>query len=124
MSGSIQDQGPAAEIAPCALEGRYVLLRPLTLKDVDALAEIAFDPLLWASTMTLIADRNDLGAYVHQAVDGARAGTIVPFVTTVKDGNQVVGSTRFAAIDRTNRRAEIGWTWIARPWQRTFVNTE
>jgi RimJ/RimL family protein N-acetyltransferase len=27
-------------------------------------------------------------------------------------------------IDRTNRRVEIGSTWIAPPWQRTAVNTE
>ena len=37
---------------------------------------------------------------------------------------RVVGSTRFANIDRPNRRAEIGWTWIAPAWQRTVVNTE
>ena len=27
-------------------------------------------------------------------------------------------------IDRVNHRVEIGSTWIARPWQRTAVNTE
>ena len=27
-------------------------------------------------------------------------------------------------IDRTNRRVEIGWTWVAPEWQRTAVNTE
>jgi RimJ/RimL family protein N-acetyltransferase len=96
----------------------------MQVADVDALAEIAFDPALWANTMTLIRERKDLEEYVRQAVDGVRAGTAVPFVTTVKEGNRVVGSTRFAAIDRLNRRAEIGWTWVTRPWQRTFVNTE
>ena len=23
-----------------------------------------------------------------------------------------------------HRRVEIGWTWVAKPWQRTAVNTE
>jgi RimJ/RimL family protein N-acetyltransferase len=27
-------------------------------------------------------------------------------------------------IDKTNRRREIGATWIAKPWQRSVVNTE
>jgi len=36
----------------------------------------------------------------------------------------VIGSSRFANIDRPNRRLEIGWTWIGRPWQRTPANTE
>jgi RimJ/RimL family protein N-acetyltransferase len=35
-----------------------------------------------------------------------------------------VGSTRFANYDGANKRVEIGWTWVARPWQRTAVNTE
>ena len=36
----------------------------------------------------------------------------------------VVGSTRLGALALAHRRAEIGWTWIARPWQRTAINTE
>ena len=32
--------------------------------------------------------------------------------------------TRLANADATHRRVEIGWTWIARPWQRTAINTE
>ena len=36
----------------------------------------------------------------------------------------MIGSTRYANIDRTHRRLEIGWTWVARIWQRTAINTE
>jgi RimJ/RimL family protein N-acetyltransferase len=36
----------------------------------------------------------------------------------------VVGSTRFGNIDLANRRLEIGWSWIAPPWQRSAINTE
>src|SRR5213596_1710780 len=32
--------------------------------------------------------------------------------------------TRYANIDRANRRLEIGWTWLARRAQRTPINTE
>jgi RimJ/RimL family protein N-acetyltransferase len=35
-----------------------------------------------------------------------------------------VGSTRFGNIDTYNRHVEIGWTWIGKEWQRTYVNTE
>jgi RimJ/RimL family protein N-acetyltransferase len=27
-------------------------------------------------------------------------------------------------VDLKNRRVEIGWTWIGKPWQRSAVNTE
>jgi len=41
-----------------------------------------------------------------------------------RSSGRVIGTTRFMNIDRVNRRAEIGSTWIAPAWQRTAVNTE
>jgi len=41
-----------------------------------------------------------------------------------RTSGRAIGSTRFANIDAGNRRAEIGWTWIGRVWQRTAINTE
>src|SRR5438552_823624 len=37
---------------------------------------------------------------------------------------ETVGSTRFWKLDRQNRTVEIGHTWIAQSWQRSFVNSE
>ena len=51
------------------------------------------------------------------------AGLALPFTTVVNEGDRVVGSTRFMNIDAANHRVEIGTTWIAKSWQRTFVNT-
>jgi RimJ/RimL family protein N-acetyltransferase len=36
----------------------------------------------------------------------------------------VAGCTRYSTIDLPNRHVEIGWTWVGRPFQRTYVNTE
>src|SRR6266481_8097307 len=41
-----------------------------------------------------------------------------------KSSGRRVGSTRYASIERVHHRLEIGWTWVARPWQRTPINTE
>ena len=48
----------------------------------------------------------------------------IPFATIEKKSGRAIGSTRFANIDRRNRRVEIGWTWLGRQWWRTAVNTE
>jgi RimJ/RimL family protein N-acetyltransferase len=106
------------------LEGPRVILRAMTEADVDTLAAIAFDPDLWRNTTTRMETREDLAAYVRQALVEREQGVAVPFVTVVRSGDEVVGSTRYAAIDWRHRRAEIGWTWIAPRWQRSFVNTE
>jgi RimJ/RimL family protein N-acetyltransferase len=62
--------------------------------------------------------------YIETAIDWQAQGIALPFATVERSSGQAVGSTRFAAIDRVNRRVEIGWTWVAPPWQRTPVNTE
>ena len=36
----------------------------------------------------------------------------------------MIGSTRFANAALAHRRVEIGWTWLARPWQRSGANAE
>ncbi|MCU0453197.1 MAG: GNAT family N-acetyltransferase [Bacteroidetes bacterium] len=100
------------------------MLRALATSDTDALEAIAYDQALWTNSTSRIERREDLEAYVRQALHERARGTAVPFVTIVKGDCRVVGSTRFAAIERLHRRAEIGWTWVARPWQRSFVNTE
>jgi len=105
------------------LQGQHVLLRPLQLEDTRALAAFAFDESLWRYTTTSIRTDEDLQEYITTALAWREAGTAVPFATCLKDGT-VVGSTRFANIDIPNQRAEIGWTWVGKSWQRTAVNTE
>ncbi|GEO15732.1 hypothetical protein MAE02_34280 [Microvirga aerophila] len=62
-------------------------------------------------------------AYVQKALEIQASCLALPFATVVNDGSIVVGSTRYMNIDAANHRVEIGATWIARSWQRTFVNT-
>ena len=52
------------------------------------------------------------------------SGSALPFVTVEKSSGQVVGGTRFLHIVPEHRRLEIGSTWIAKPWNRTAINTE
>ena len=111
-------------IAPVTLRGDHIRLEPMTLDHLDALCEVGLDERLWQWTTVRMSSREDLQRYVNTALEWQRAGTALPFVTVLEAEQRVVGSTRFANIDVPNRRAEIGWTWVATPWQRTVVNTE
>jgi RimJ/RimL family protein N-acetyltransferase len=111
-------------VESCVLEGTHVRLEPLTLDHLDALTAIGLDPDLWRWTLTQNHTPDDMRRYVETALAEQRAGQSLPFATVELSSGRVVGSTRFAAIERTHRRVEIGWTWIARPWQRTAINTE
>jgi RimJ/RimL family protein N-acetyltransferase len=48
----------------------------------------------------------------------------MPFVVREKETGKVIGSTRYCNVDEVNQRLEIGYTWYAKSYQRTSVNTE
>ena len=111
------------KIEPVTLESDRLILRPLSLEDIPALAQAAGDGSLWEKKTTTVPQPEGFEFYVRTALELQSAGLALPFATVVRDGNRVVGSTRFMNIDAANRRVEIGTTWIAQSWQRTFVNT-
>jgi N-acetyltransferase len=111
-------------VQPVTLEGRHVRLEPLSLSHLEDLCEVAFDEDVWRYTTSVIKTPSDLREYVEIALRGQREGAALPFATIDKRSGRAVGSTRYAAIDAANRHLEIGWTWIAPEYQRTYVNTE
>ena len=50
---------------------------------------------------------------IHNALSGRTLGTVLPFVTVIRETGQVVGSTRFWKIDRENRKLEISSTLLS-----------
>lgn len=110
-------------IEPVTLSTDRLILRPMTLDDVPAIAEAVSDGALWEKKTTTVPRPEAVEDYVRKALDLRAAGTQLPFTTVLRDGERVVGSTRYMNIDAANDRLEIGTTWIARSWQRSFVNT-
>jgi RimJ/RimL family protein N-acetyltransferase len=106
------------------LVGTKIRLRPLLSSDGPALVRAAADGQLWNLPFTVVPSVKTVEAYILSALEGQANGTVMPFVTELMDNNQVIGSTRFWKIDRTNLKLEIGHTWIGESWQRTRVNTE
>lgn len=111
-------------LVPRVLEGIRVRLEPLTMEHVPALRKVAFDPELWQITVTNLRHEEDLRRYIEEALAQHLAGSALAFCTIDKVTNAAVGSTRFGNYDPANRRVEIGWTWVARPWQGTTINAE
>ncbi|HVK37667.1 MAG TPA: GNAT family protein [Candidatus Kapabacteria bacterium] len=109
---------------PVTLEGSHVRLEPLTVDHIGPLVEVGLDPDLWRWTQAILSTEDDLRAYVETALAEQAIGRSLPFATVERSSGRVIGSTRFGTIEPAHRRVEIGWTWIARPWQRTAINTE
>lgn len=115
--------GPPA-LAPLALEGRVVRLEPLAERHLDALWRVAQEREIWRWYCVPVLSREDLAAWVEEALAEAANGRTLPFATCLRADGTVVGSTRFAAYSPENERVEIGWTFVGSPWQRSAVNTE
>lgn len=106
------------------LEGVVVRLEPLAMDHLDAFCDAGLFSELWRHNAWPVRDRAGMRAYIQKALDGQRDGHMMPFATTLAQTGEVVGSTRFGAMDLFHKRVEIGWTWITPAWQRTAVNTE
>ena len=111
-------------IAPVALEGRYVRLEPLTKTHLAGLAEVGLDEELWRWIPVPVRTVEELAGYIDSALEEQMRGVSLPFALIEKATGRAIGSTRYGNIDRTHHRVEIGWTWVAREWQRSAVNTE
>lgn len=111
-------------VTPVTLEGKHVQLEPLSTAHHVALTEIGLDEDLWRWIPVPVRTPEQMSAYIEAALAEQARGVSLPFTIVEKSSGKPVGCTRYANIDRVHRRVEIGWTWVAKPWQRTPVNTE
>jgi len=111
-------------VTPVTLEGRHVRLEPLAKAHLAGLAEVGLDEELWRWIPTAVRTREEMAAYIETALQEQERGVSLPFAILEKATGRAIGSSRYGNIDRTHHRVEIGWTWVAREWQRTAMNTE
>jgi RimJ/RimL family protein N-acetyltransferase len=111
-------------VGPVVLEGRRIRLEPLRADHLEDLALVAFDQQLWEWTIMGPQDEAGLRRWLDTALANAEAGTERPFATIDLASGRAIGSSRFLSIVPEHRRLEIGWTWVAKPFQRTGANRE
>ncbi|MGD1078933.1 MAG: GNAT family N-acetyltransferase [Candidatus Sulfotelmatobacter sp.] len=117
---------PLNIVLPVTLEGSAVRLEPLRREHARLFWEIAKNDLedIFRWIPYSMKTPQDFERVIAKAFDEQESGESVVFATVERKSGLTIGSTRFMNIDRTNRRVEIGSTWIAPAWQRTAINTE
>ena len=110
-------------VQPVTLEGHGMRLEPLSPNHADALASASGDGRLWELWFTSVPEPDKVGAYIATALDGQAKGHMLPWVVRELETDTIVGTTRYHDIVREIDRVEIGWTWYAKRWQRSHVNT-
>jgi len=112
------------KIEPILLEGKYIILRPPSVDDIKGLSIAAKDGEIWNTPFSQFPHPNEMQKYIQEMLDLSSKGLILPFITIDKDSMKILGTTRYLNIDYENHRLEIGHTWIAKSWRKTYVNTE
>jgi RimJ/RimL family protein N-acetyltransferase len=111
------------EPRPVTLEKHGVRLEPLTREHRDAIAKAAADGELWNLWVTSVPAPGETDTYLAHAFAGQEAGHMLPFAVRELSSGAIVGSTRYHDIVRPADRVEIGYTWYAKRWQKSHVNT-
>lgn len=109
--------------APICLHDDYVVLEPLCVDHVPALEAAAADGELWNLGVTSVPAPGQTHDYVARALQGQADGHMLPFAVREARGGEIVGSTRYYEIDAALPRLAIGYTWYAKRWQKSHLNT-
>jgi RimJ/RimL family protein N-acetyltransferase len=110
-------------LTPVTLEDHGIRLEPLTPAHEEGLAAAAADGRLWELWFTSVPRPEETASYIAGALDGQRAGHMMPWAVRELKSGAVVGSTRYHDVVPAIDRVEIGYTWYGARWQRSHVNT-
>jgi len=111
------------KLAPVTLEGKGIRLEPLSPEHTGALQAAVEDGRLWELWYTRVPEPNEVAAYIATALAGQEAGNMLPWAVRDLATGTIIGSTRYHDIVPDIDRVEIGYTFYAKRWQRTHVNT-
>jgi RimJ/RimL family protein N-acetyltransferase len=111
------------ELFPAVLEGHGVRLEPMESGHAAALGAAASDGKLWELWFTSVPDPAGTARYIEDALAGQQAGHMLPWVVRELASGDIIGSTRYHDVIASVDRVEIGYTWYAKRWQRTHINT-
>ena len=106
------------------LLGDYVRIEPLSVNHLNDLQDAVRDGELNLLWYTFIPNADDMLEEINKRLRLREMGSMQPFAIIDIATGLAIGMTTFMNIDATNRRVEIGSTWLSKSTQRTFINTE
>ncbi len=109
---------------PTILNGEIIDLIPLEKEHLDELYIAGSDKELWKLIPTNCSEKDVFYKAYNFALTERDEGNQYPFVIRHKQTNKLIGSTRLFDIYPSDKKLEIGWTWIIKEFWGTTVNFE
>ena len=112
-----------AFVEPITLSARGVSLVPLALAHEEGLRAAASDGKLWNIRVTSVPEPKDTRKYIEDSLAMREAGHRFAFAVIEDSSGKVIGSSSYHDIVPAIQRLEIGYTWYAKSYQRSHVNS-
>lgn len=110
-------------LAPLA--GTSVRLEPLTVDHESGLALLVSDPTIWTFVSTGgLMRAEQLQTWMANRIAENERGDGATWAIVQTATGKATGCTSLMDIAREHKRAEVGRTWLGKPYQRTGINTE
>ena len=108
------------------MESKHLRLEPLTVARIPELFQtIGTDPEIYQwLPFSKPSDLADFSKIFQNFLDESTSGKRVAFVVVLKSTGLAIGTTSFLDLNPTHRSIEIGSTFYAKEYWRSFVNTE
>lgn len=103
-----------------ALSSNGIILEPLSLSYADDLAKACQDGELWKANLTFVPNPETVTDYIDKAelMSDRYAFAVINEAT-----GKAIGSTSYCNIMPLAKRLDIGYTWYAKSYWRTHVNS-
>jgi len=116
---------PSFDPRPATLAGKHVRLEPMHREHAPELFPVAYEEDIWRLFLVPMPRAvADLERWIGAGLEEQILGSQVFFITRRVSDSAPIGSTRFLHVDRANKTAEIGWTFLGKDARRTVANTE
>ena len=107
-------------IKPIRLSDNGITLEALTMAHAPDLSEACKDGKLWETVYTFVPNPKQMAGYIDEANETSDR---VAFAVIDEMTGKAIGSTSFYRVMPKIKRLEIGYTWYAKSYWRSHVNT-
>jgi RimJ/RimL family protein N-acetyltransferase len=106
------------------LQTDEVLLRPMIPADYFSFEKLTDDESMWIYFTKDLSVKKELMEWIETANNDIKNKSRLAFTIIEKSTGNPIGSTSLGNISYTDKRIEIGWTWIARVYQGKGINNQ
>lgn len=106
------------------LETERIKLVPLCLDYKEDSLNAAKDGNLGKLWFTSVPTVDTIDDYMDKAINDFKLDIGLAFAVIDKKSDKIIGTSRYTNATPEYKRLEIGYTWYAKSYQKSFVNTE